>query len=483
MNYNIYFLRIFGLAVMMSAFISCSDEFLEVTPKGSLIAQSMDDYDMLLEDPALRELSNITVPMGDEVVAIEPFFSTTEQRTRRLFRWEDDIYNSDQNSQELQPLMASLYAYNKIINEVLDSEGGTEERRKELQAEARVGRAMNYFILINYYGKPYNPMTASSDLGFPIIEYSDISSTDFTRNTVEEVYNFIIKDIEMALPNLPQQVTKRARVSRAAAEGLLGKVLMFQQKFEQALEHLELCLYHSQNTEIEVGVYDYNIEFLDGGVFTPASPFFGPAAILRTANKEVIYDRGFVNSWSFFLNEFVISAETADLFGSSDLRLNFYSNAEFFGFEPFYPNGMLRKQGPSFQQAGVYLPDIQLLIIEAKARLGQLGEASIALQDFRSNRMPEEDSSIPTSISADQYELVKFIFEERLREFAMTGYRWFDMRRLSVDTDYNDLIGYGHETYNGDGELLESYTLTEERLVLRFGGAVTSQNPNLTENP
>ncbi|WP_111307545.1 RagB/SusD family nutrient uptake outer membrane protein [Confluentibacter sediminis] len=482
MNIKIFYIRLFVLSLFAASMVSCSEEFLEVTPKGNLIAQNTEDYDLLLEDPSLRELSDITVPMGDEVAAIEPFYSTIELRPRRTFQWQADIYNPDQNSQELKPFMASLYVYNKIINEVSDSNGGTDSEKQELEAEARLGRAFNYFMLINYYGKPYDATTASSDLGLPIITYSNITSTNFTRNTVEEVYDFIIEDIESAIPYLPESVSNRHRASKAAAEGLLGKILMFQHKYDSALEHLNQALNYAQSSQINVDLYDYNIEFLDGGVFTPLSPFFGPASILSNDNTEVLYDKSIFNAWAFINNEFVISTETANLYNSSDLRLNFFSDTEFFGFSPYYPNGMLRKVGPLQQQAGVYLPDVYLLIIEANARLGFLEEATTALEDFRSKRMPVSDASIPTEIGSNQYDLVKFIFEERIREFPLSGYRWFDMRRLSVDPDYNDLVNYTHNKYSSEGDLLESYTLTPERLVLRFGGVVTSQNPNLIEN-
>nr|WP_321487681.1 RagB/SusD family nutrient uptake outer membrane protein [uncultured Draconibacterium sp.] len=483
MNIKIFYIRLFVFSLLAASTVSCSDDFLEVIPKGNLIAQNTEDYDLLLEDPSLRELSNITVPMGDEVAAIDPFYSTIELRPRRTFQWKADIYNPDQNSQELKPLMASLYVYNKIINEISDSNGGTDSEKQKLKAEARLGRAFNYFMLINYYGKPYDASTASSDLGLPIVTYSNITSTNFTRNTVEEVYNFIIEDIESALPNLPESVSSRHRASKAAAEGLLGKILMFQHKYDSALVHLKQALTYVQSAEINVDLYDYNLELFDEGVFTPIDPFFGPSSILSKNNAEVIYDRSVFNSWAFINNEFVISPETANLYNDSDLRLYFFSDAEFFGFAPYYPNGMLRKFGPLQQQSGVYLPDVYLLIIEANARLGFLEEATTALENFRSKRMPESDASVPTEIASNQNNLVKFIFEERIREFPLSGYRWFDMRRLSVDPDYNNLVNYTHNKYSSDGDLLESYTLTPERLVLRFGGVVTSQNPDLIENP
>ena len=97
--------------------------------------------------------------------------------------------------------------------------------------------------------------------------------------------------------------------------------------------------------------------------------------------------------------------------------------------------------------------------------------------------MPVEDAEVPSAIATNKDKLVAFIFEERLRELALTGYRWFDMRRLSIDPDYSDLVGYTHKLYNEEGEVLETYGLTPDRFVLRFGRLVLSQNPNLIENP
>ena len=68
--------------------------------------------------------------------------------------------------------------------------------------EAMAGRAWTYFLLINYYGKPYSAATAATDPGFPIIQVADVTTTTFTRASVQEVYDFIIKDLTTAIPNL-----------------------------------------------------------------------------------------------------------------------------------------------------------------------------------------------------------------------------------------------------------------------------------------
>jgi hypothetical protein len=78
---------------------------------------------------------------------------------------------------------------------------------------------------------------------------------------------------------------------------------------------------------------------------------------------------------------------------------------------------------------------------------------------------------------------VKFIIEERRREFAGQGFRWFDMRRLSVDPLFAGQQQFTHTLYNADGTVKATYQLKPERLVMRFGQALVTQTPGFTNNP
>ncbi|MCI9846845.1 RagB/SusD family nutrient uptake outer membrane protein [Flavobacterium pectinovorum] len=470
------------LLILAVITFSCSDDYLEVVPKGSLIASKVSDYDRLLDDPALNTLSNALIPMGDEVAAVEPFFSNTDIRNQRLFRWDDEIYNAGQTPDELTNLNA-VYTYNKVIAEVMNATEGTDAQKRALLAEAKIGRATSYFALINYYGKPYNAATAATDLGYPIITQSDITLTNFTRNTVEEVYDFILSDITEAIPDLPVVLYKRNRASKIIGEALLGKVLMFKGEFTEASNHLQSAIDLMSSSNLPVELYNYNDTFSDEGAFMPINFFFGPTYPIPKDNKEIIYDKASNNIWAFIQNEIVIKPETAQLYNSSDFRLNFFTNMQAFGFEPVYTKGMLRRYGPFNNQIGVTIPDLILLSIEAKARLGSQESAVADLESFRANRMPVDDASIPADVAADQDKLVKYIFEERIREFSVCGYRWLDMRRLSVDAKYSNLVNYTHDVYDEEGNLIKSHQLKPERLVLRFGQKVKAQNPNLIDNP
>ncbi len=70
------------------------------------------------------------------------------------------------------------------------------------------------FILINTFAKVYNPETAATDGGVAIIDKYDLEATP-TKSTVAQVYDFIIKDIEEALPYLQEEPVNVYHPSKA----------------------------------------------------------------------------------------------------------------------------------------------------------------------------------------------------------------------------------------------------------------------------
>ena len=126
------------LAVLACGLSSCSDSFLEVTPKGKLIADQTADYDLLLNNKALLELflnGQVQAYLGDELDAINPYFDAGYLRSKRLFSYTDVIYERNENAEEITDLMKNLYTYNKIINEVMDSQNGSEAQKKAIRAK------------------------------------------------------------------------------------------------------------------------------------------------------------------------------------------------------------------------------------------------------------------------------------------------------------------------------------------------------------
>jgi len=487
--------RTFNIIMAMAlagTLAGCKKSFLDIVPKRSQVAVTTTDYDLLMNSNALyyyqaagglREF----VLMGDEVAAESAYFGKQQSALApRAFQWQGMIFESKDYVLDLQNQTGEMYTLNKVINEVMGSAEGSEDQKKSIQAEAKTRRAMLNFLWTNIYGKPYLAATAGADPAFPLILEASSTANSFKRASVQASYDQIIKDLTEAIPNLPLQAVTPTRVSRAAAEATLGKVYIFMGKYGDAVPMMKKAFDDVAAAAVHARLYDYNVELGPGGTFLPISSYSGPANgpgnnfnDLTQAVLSKVYQGGSYDGNGFENDGLVLTPAAAALFAPSDMRLLLYTNVD----PNNMPNsgGRLRPYGLKYPRFGVELGEMYLLSAECKARTNDLAGAVADVEMLRKNRMPPADATVPGAIAADQTALIKFIIEERIREFAFTGYRWFDLRRLSVDPLFAGAV-YTHTLYDPSGNTV--YTLKQpERLVLQIPQLFIDANPGMVNNP
>lgn len=484
MNRNIY--KIIPVLLLTGALSSCKKDFLHVVPKGELIATTTANYALLMNSVNFYQYVNglPTLLLGDDIVAEESYFQHVSASAKQLFQYQGVIYKVEDTPWELQNYLNNLYECNKIINEVMTSTEGTDDQKKSLLAEAQATRAWINFQLINFYGKPYLATTAGNDPGFPIIETANVARNSFSRGTVQEMYDFIIKDLTAAIPQLPVQNIIRTRMSRVAAEGILGKVYLFMGKNSEALSQFNTAFTDMSGIPATPRLYDYNVELAPGGSFLPVG-MYGPnypgndptnmteSLLAKTSNAGDLMGTGFGT------DGLELNPATQALFGSSDWRLQLY--ADHFMYGSTLPAGRIVKYAMQYAWIGLQLSDLYLMRAEVKARLNDLPGAQSDVEYLRKNRMPASDATVPSAIAGDQPALIRFIIEEREREFAVEGYRWFDMRRLSVDPIFSGAT-YTHTMYTLAGGT-QTYPMPPERLVMQLPPNIMVANPTFVNNP
>lgn len=113
---------------------------------------------------------------------------------------------------------------NTVINRVGRVEGLSEQRRKEIEAEARYLRALYYFHIVQQWGGVH--FTLEETIGVE----TEANMTD------ESVFysQGIVPDLEFAAENLPAQTSDYGRAHKAAAEALLARVQLTRGNWEQA---------------------------------------------------------------------------------------------------------------------------------------------------------------------------------------------------------------------------------------------------------
>jgi len=482
MRTNIY--KVSGLLMVIMFLISCKKDFLEIVPKGKLVASTLKDYDLLMNNISFYKMdfSDVIVVMGDEVAVEQNYFQNSTGEVQRGFTWEDYLYTPGQDEVVYTTnQLLNLYTCNKIINEVTTISDATAEQRTALQAEAIATRAWINFTFINHYGKPYLESTAATDPGFPIIKEANINAKDFKRNSVKEVYDQIISDLQTAIVSLPPKSAFVTRMSRPAARGLLGKVYLFMGRYQDALGQFNDAFKDLASVASPASLYNYNEAFAAGGAFLPvgmSGPDY-PGTDYSKYQESVLLKTVSLSGANYGYFGLVMPPETMNLYSASDLRRNFYTNKHP-DFTPMM-GGLYRKYA-NYSHVGIELADMLLMRAEARVRTSDFAGAKADVELLRSNRMPRADAGVPAGITSNT-DLLKFIIDERTREFAGEGQRWLDMRRLSVDPVFSSHT-YSHKAYAADGVTVsQTYQLRSVRFTLRLPLSILQANPGMTDNP
>jgi starch-binding outer membrane protein, SusD/RagB family len=457
---------------LLSIIASCKKSFLEIKPKGRVVATKTSDYDLLLNNLELIVITGAdgAVLPGDEITVKDPAWSGASFRDKQLFKWDFNIYTPEDDAPETRIPIKGLYIYNKIISEVMDATEGSEIIKKSIQAEAYAGRAWTYFLLINYYGKPYNPATAATDPGFPLITNADINAGPYERASVQEIYDQIISDLNKAIPSLMNVgVPHRSRMSKAAAQGLLAKVYIFMGKHAEAMPLLNESLANLTQSAPTAPTLLLN--------YNTAFPGFPTAP----NDQENVYAKVMTNGHLSGSQTLVfLTPKTEALYGATDVRRVRWLTNSF-----TFPNGLklFRRGSTTVNFWGIRVPELILFRAELKARMNDIPGAVTELEFFRSHRMPVADSKVPAAAQLSIKALLDFIMEERIREFSVTGYRWFDMRRLSVDPLFGP-VQHQHYTYNANGLVQETFTLNDpKQFVFKIPAKILLENPKMQDNP
>lgn len=98
-------------------------------------------------------------------------------------------------------------------------------------------RAFYYFNLVNLWGEPYNYNKKA--LGVPLKTTSAMEAMELPRNTVEEVYNLILEDLnqaESAYEALPEgmQFRRDYRTSLPMVQLLKSRVFLYMENWKDA---------------------------------------------------------------------------------------------------------------------------------------------------------------------------------------------------------------------------------------------------------
>jgi starch-binding outer membrane protein, SusD/RagB family len=449
-KYIIKSTAIVALSLLFST--SCSDEFANVDPVYSLDSEnyfnSESDYNnALIGAYDMLHSSYINVLMGE--IASDNTLSGGEAATDTPGIQQVDEMTHTAVNANLKNLWDWMFAGVQRCNYILEFKDKTDFANKnQVIAETRFLRAYYHFELVKWFG------------GIPLKGDQRFSLNDektIPRSSVDEVYASIESDLLFASQYLNPSAAQTGRATKGAAQALLGKAYLYQNKFAPAAAIFDQLI--SSNTYSLVA--NYNAIFEHTGENGTESVFeiqytdaqgadFG---CLQCSEGNVAVGFNGIRNYNgpFFDGGYSFNVPTQDAYNAfevGDNRKNVAildieawaaaNNATFgtgYKHTGFYNRKYLARKGDTNigdqnltnpnNYRSIRYADVLLMAAEAHNRSGNDTKAKEYLNLVRRRAFGDTNHDITATGTA----LTDFIWKERRVELMGEGHRFFDLVR------------------------------------------------------
>lgn len=452
--------RHISMALLLVLVVSaCEKDFIDRDPVYSIDSEnyfnSEADYNnALIAAYDLLQASYVNVMLGE--IASDNTLCGGESATDVVgFQQIDDMIHTPVNS-NLRDIWNWMFAGVNRASYILEFQDKTDFPGKEqILAEARFLRAYYHFELVKWFG----PIPIKGDARFEIGD-----ETSIPRSPVNEVYAAIEADLRYAVDNLALVAPQVGRASKGAAQALLGKVYLYQDKFSEAATVLQEVI-NSGQYQLEE---DYSLIFEFAGENGVGSVFevqysdaegagFG-CLQCSEGNVAVGFNGPRNYSGPLFESGFSFNVPVEEAYNAYEVGDNRRdvaildidawaeeTGASFgTGFEHtgYFNRKYIPRQGDSNlgdqnltnpnNYRAIRYADVLLMAAEALNRGGIDDEqARIYLNQVRRRAFGDTDHDISASGAA----LTDFILEERRLELMGEGHRFFDLVRTGRAAD------------------------------------------------
>ena len=284
-----------------------------------------------------------------------------------------------------------------------------EDDKKRIEGEAKFLRALNYFELVRFFGKQYEAGKNNTQLGVPIVlkTTSDFNGDlSVARNSVEEVYTQVVKDLKEAINNLPSENSYYA--DTYSAQALLSRVYLQKGDYTNARDLANDVIENSGKSLMTNYKDAFNTsENISEDLFAmQVTSQSGENDLITFYADEAQGGRG---------GDITLTEDFLGLFEPDDVRGSFY-------YYNYYDDVLTSKYTNQYGNIHVIrLAEMYLIRAEANYRLGtSLG--ATPLDDINTIRDRAKASAL-TTVTLDD------ILLERRRELAFEGFLIHDIKR------------------------------------------------------
>jgi hypothetical protein len=322
-------------------------------------------------------------------------------------------------------------------------------------------RALIYFKLVNVFAQPYGFTANAAHTGIPYITTSDISKS-YTRNTVREVYDKMIADLQKAVELMPLEVEDIRNMNRLAAEALLARVYLFKEDYTSAKVVAKNITDRVPLTTIANGYPDYLFYNKPASQtealfqIVPTTSIFGTSLNLgRFVKGDFVY--------------FVATQDIADILNENpeDVRRAWVvDNSGAWNVHKFPSNAATEISPAIFPEVSGYYQcvirssEMFLTLAEAAAKTNDEETARTYLDAIRTRAYPAAAATTATG-----GELLDLIYKERRKELCFEGLRMFDLQRLKQGVHRDDApLDYAKDLPYPSSNAIAPIPLTEVEL-------------------
>lgn len=322
----------------------------------------------------------------------------------------------------------------------IDKAVGPVADRNRLKGEALALRAFGYFNLVQLYGKRYESRAKpNTQLGVPLV--LEPTTEGKPRNTVEEVYAQINKDLADAALLLTASRANKSHINLNVVRGFQARVALVQQDWSNAAKFAADARagYQPMNaTQYLDGFQDLsNSEWMWGfDHLEDQSEFFGGYHSYISCN----YNSTVIRTYPKVINNLLYRQIPA-----TDVRAKMWVETPTAansivppgGVRPKFLNQKFRLPGvPSTSAMGdvpyMRAAEMYLIEAEAKARLNDASGASKALFDLIKTR----DASYVQSTKTGDALVAEILIHRRI-ELWGEGHRFLDLKRTNAPLNRN----------------------------------------------
>lgn len=466
--------------------VSSCDSFLDVTPDNRL---RIDSYEKVAELVANAYPNGSGVFMEWMSDNVGPDAKNVQMANlTQPYLWEHvDFEGQDTPSFYWSSNYTAIAHANQALLELSKLKNENPELKDAIRGEALACRAFAHFMLVNVFAKSYDSQTASSDLGIVIMEKPEVTLlAKYKRNTVQEVYDFVEKDLQEALKLVSDKYYKntgRYHFTRNAVYALASRFYLFKKDYVACEKYSSMLLGDGYNDQL---IRNYLEVYTGTSSESVAMKFTAPLlkSNLLLIRKDVFY--GYMGYAGYRLTEGVYKtialsqkdsrfslsynygheAITLPKFQRDLMKMTSITSSS--GF-PYTVEVALRAEETFFNrlEALLMLGDTKLPIFEAQFDK-YISKVYAETVDYKSLFSTYKKSLVGAT---DAEIRLRMVLDEKRREFVEEGLRWFDICRHKIPVTHVDINGEVHQLTDNDPRKV----LQIPQSAIEYGGLIPNE--------